>query len=193
MPFSRKDEIIPATAPSTQSPAILTLTLNEEPGERKTGALVAQRGDLGKVFQFTYTGPLDLVEGIRHALDALNALEADPPALPDPPKPASSTRPEPKTPPPPAEPTIDVPLRKGTKAVRISHLKLVGGETDAAAYRQAVLLAGKLIDGGLWDGESPIRIDDVYALARKLKPLTERELSLFTLEDFVQVGKSPRL
>ena len=42
-----------------------------------TGALVAQRGDLGKVFQFTYTGPLDLVEGIRHALDALNTLEAE--------------------------------------------------------------------------------------------------------------------
>jgi len=34
----------------------------------------------------------------------------------------------------------------------------------------------------------PIRIDDVYALAKKLKPLTERDLSLFTLEDFVQVG-----
>lgn len=177
---------MPATT-QAPTPTILTLTLNEEPGDRKTGALVAQRGDLGKMFQFTYTGPLDLVEGIRHALDALNALEADPPALPDPPKPASSTRLEPKTPPPHAEPTIDVPLRKGTKAVRISHLKLTGGETDAAAYRQAVLLAGKLIDGGLWDGETPIRIDDVYALARKLKPLTERELSLFTLEDFVQV------
>ncbi|NUQ05927.1 MAG: hypothetical protein HUU31_18700 [Anaerolineae bacterium] len=176
-----------ATKPKS-TPTILTLTLNEEPGDLKTGALVAQRGDLGKVFQFTYTGPFDLVEGIRHALDALNALEADPPALPDPPKPASSARPEPKTPPLPAEPTIDVPLRKGTKAVRISHLNLAGGETDAAAYRQAVLLAGKLIDGGLWDGESSIRIDDVHALARKLKPLTERELSLFTLEDFVQVG-----
>ena len=161
---------------ATTPPTILTLTLNEEPGDRKTGALVAQRGDLGKVFQFTYTGPLGLVEGSRHALDALNALEADPPALPDPP--------------PPAERTIDVTLRKGVKAVRLSHLKLVGGETDAAAYRQAVLLAGKLIDGKLWDGEAPIRIDDVYALARKLKPLTERELSLFTLDDFVQVGEA---
>lgn len=60
-----------------------------------------------------------------------------------------------------------MPLRKGTKAARISHLRLVGGETGhvdtpvvAAAYRQAVLLAGKLIDGRLWDGEMPIRIDD---------------------------------
>ncbi len=79
---------------------------------------------------------------------------------------------------PSAEPTVDVPLKKGTKAVKISHLKIVGGETDAAAYRQAVLLAGKLIDGKLWDGESPIRIDDVYALAKKMKHLTERDLSL---------------
>jgi hypothetical protein len=72
--------------------------------------------------------------------------------------------------------------------VKISHLKIVGGETDAAAYRQAVLLAGKLIDGKLWDGETPIRFDDVYAVARKMQYLTERDLSLFTLADFVQIG-----
>ena len=51
-----------------------------------------------------------------------------------------------------------------------------------------MLAAGKLIDGGLWDGETPIRIRDVYALAKRLSRLTERELSLFTLADFVQVG-----
>ena len=61
---------------------------------------------------------------------------------------------------------------------------------DAAAYRQAVLLAGKLIDGKLWDGDSLIRIDDVYALAKKMKHLTERDLSMFTLTDFVLVGDS---
>jgi hypothetical protein len=87
-----------------------------------------------------------------------------------------------------AEPTIDVPLKKGTLAVKISHLKIVGGETDAAAYRQAVLIAGKLVDGKLWDGSSPIRIDDVYAVQRKLKHLSDREMSLFVLEDFVRVG-----
>jgi hypothetical protein len=102
-----------------------------------------------------------------------------------PPTPPVTTK---KPVPPPAEPTVDIPLKKGKKAVKISHLKIVGGETDAAAYRQAVLLAGKLIDGKLWDGESPIRIDDVYALAKKLKHLTERDLSMFTLQDFVQVG-----
>jgi hypothetical protein len=41
----------------------------------------------------------------------------------------------------------------------------------------------------LWDGETPIRIDDVLALAKKMKYLTERDLSLFALEDFVQVGE----
>lgn len=51
---------------------------------------------------------------------------------------------------------------------------------------QAVLIARKLVDGKLWDGESPIRIDDVYVLARKMKYLTERDLSLFKLTDFVE-------
>jgi len=65
---------------------------------------------------------------------------------------------------PPAdeEPTIDVPLKKGTKAVKISHIKIVGGESDAVAYRQAITVAGRLIGGGLWDGASQIRFDDVY-------------------------------
>lgn len=44
------------------------------------------------------------------------------------------------------------------------------------------------MEGKLWDGETPIRIDDVYALAKKMKHLTARDLSLFTLTDFVQVG-----
>jgi hypothetical protein len=50
------------------------------------------------------------------------------------------------------------------------------------------MLAGRLIDGKLWDGETPIRFDDVYAVAKKMKHLTEKDLSLFTLEDFVQSG-----
>jgi hypothetical protein len=87
------------------------------------------------------------------------------------------------------EPTIEIPLKKGTKAVKISHLKIISsGESDAAAYRQATMLAGRLIDGKLWDGETPIRFDDVYAVAKKMKHLTEKDLSLFTLEDFVQSG-----
>ena len=58
----------------------------------------------------------------------------------------------------------------------------------AFAYRQAVQIAALLIEGKLWDGETPIRIDDVYALTKKMKHLTARDLSLFTLTDFVQIG-----
>jgi hypothetical protein len=50
------------------------------------------------------------------------------------------------------------------------------------------MLAGRLIDGKLWDDETPIRFDDVYAVAKKMKHLTEKDLSLFTLKDFVQSG-----
>ncbi|MBE2271173.1 MAG: hypothetical protein IAE80_23265 [Anaerolinea sp.] len=168
---------------------VITLTLPAVADESKSGTLLVQRGDLARVHPFTYTQIADLTEVIADALVAFAAVEADPPILPEtqpPPKPQSTKQVE--TPQLNAEPTVDVPLKKGTKAVKISHLKIVGGETDAAAYRQAVQIAGKLIDGKLWDGASPIRIDDVYALAKKMKHLTERDLSLFTLDDFVQVS-----
>jgi hypothetical protein len=91
-------------------------------------------------------------------------------------------------PPADAEPTIEIPLKKGVKAVKMSYLRIVGGESDAAAYRQATMLAGRLIDGKLWDGETPIRFDDVYAVAKKMKHLSNKEIgSLFTLEEFVQI------
>jgi hypothetical protein len=138
----------------------------------------------------------DLITAIREATIELGLLEDHPPIIPEAPQasPKTNGKPKPTTkktapaPPVEEEPTIDIPLRKGTKTVRISYLKIVGGETDAAAYKQAVLIAGKLIDGGLWDGQSPIRIDDVYATMRKMKHLTAGEMSLFTLEDFVSQG-----
>jgi hypothetical protein len=134
-----------------------------------------------------------MTTAIKEAYLALAAVEAEPPVIPEPPKAAPKSEPKAKAKAEPKpvveeEPTIDIPLKKGTLAVKISHLKIVGGETDAAAYRQAVLIAGKLIDGKLWDGASPIRIDDVYTTMKKMKHLSEREMSLFTLEDFVQVG-----
>lgn len=171
---------------------VLTLTLpNPEggiPPKHTTATLLVQRGELAHVRQFHYDGMLaDLISVIREAFDALAAIEADPPIITEAPAPQHVSKPAAK-PELSAEPTVDVPLKKGTKAVKISHLKIVGGETDAAAYRQAVLLAGKFIDGKLWDGETPIRFDDVYAVARKMQYLTERDLSLFTLADFVQIG-----
>ncbi|MBL8162792.1 MAG: hypothetical protein JNJ61_12465 [Anaerolineae bacterium] len=182
-------------------PTIITLTLPTPseggiPLERATATLLIQRGDLAHVRQFTYVVMEDMTTAIKEAYLALAAVEAEPPVIPEAPKAAPKSEPKAKAKGKVAaepavveeEPTIDIPLKKGTLAVRISHLKLVGGETDAAAYRQAVLIAGKLIDGKLWDGTSPIRIDDVYVTMKKMKHLSEREMSLFTLEDFVQVG-----
>jgi hypothetical protein len=174
-------------------PTVITLTLPEDDSIEHKGTLLIARGDLAHVRQFTYLGVSDIAAVIKEAYIALAAVEAEPPIIPEAPKAAPKSQPgtKAKTEQKPVveeEPTIDIPLKKGTLAVKISHLKIVGGETDAAAYRQAVLIAGKLIDGKLWDGQSSIRIDDVYATMKKMKYLSEREMSLFTLEDFVQIG-----
>ena len=181
-------------------PTIITLTLPTPEGggiapERATATLLIQRGDLAHVRQFHYAGMFDdLMNAIRESSAALGLLEDNPPVIPElsEEKPKSTTKRKstaPKKEVSDEEPTIDIPLKKGTKAVKISHIKIVGGESDAAAYRQATMLAGRLIDGKLWDGESPIRFDDVYAAAKKMKGLTDKELgALFTLEDFVNVS-----
>lgn len=179
-------------------PTIITLTLPTPseggiPLERASATLLIQRGDLAHVRQFTYIVVDDMTTAIKEAYIALSAVEAEPPVIPETPKatPKSEPKAKAKTEQKPVvaeEPTIDIPIKKGTLAVKISHLKIIGGETDAAAYRQAVLIAGKLIDGKLWDGQSPIRINDVYTTMKKMKHLSEREMCLFALEDFVQVG-----
>lgn len=131
---------------------------------------------------------------MREAKEALGLIEDNPHIIPDLPeeKPRSKSKRKQKAdklPVEDGEPTIDVPLKKGAQVVKISHIKIVGGETDAAAYRQATMLAGRLNDGKLWDGESPIGFENVYEVAQKMKHLTERDLSMFTLDDFVQSGK----
>lgn len=174
---------------SQPKPALtITLTLPESDDEPRNGTLLIARGELAHVRQFTYASLSDLTTVIKDGMLALAAVEADPPVITEapvspPPPPKSAAKPE-----APAEPTIDIPLKKGKKTVKISHIKIVGGETDAAAYKQATMLAGKLIDGKLWDGETPIHFTDVYVTAGKMKFLTERDLSMFTLEDFVQTG-----
>lgn len=167
---------------------MITLTLPEQDEETRSGTLVIARGDLAHIGQFTYASLSDLAAAIKAGFVALARVEADPPkaitASTIPVK--ESAKPEEK--PKDEEPTVDVPLKQGSIAVKVSHLKIVGGESDAAAYRQAVLIAGRLIDSKLWDGKSPIRIDDVYAVQNKLKHLTDRDLSMFELTDFVQIG-----
>lgn len=174
---------------------IITLTLPTPKGggiapERATATVLIRRGDLAHVRQFHYAGMLDdLFNAVREATTSLSFLEDNPPTIPDLPEDKPKSTPKRKSKAvqkdvSEEEPTIDIPLKKGTKAVKISHLKIVGGESDAAAYRQASMLAGRLIDGKLWDGETPIRFDDVYAVAKKMKHLTDKDLSLFTLDDF---------
>lgn len=175
-------------------PTVITLTLPTPEGggiapERATATLLIQRGELAHVRQFHYAGGLtDIMEAIREAHGSLGEVEDNPPIIAEPPPTTSAGK---KSAPSstPSEPTVDIPLKKGKKTVRISHLKLTGGETDAAAYRQAVQLAAILIDGKLWDGETPIRIPDVYALAKRMKYLNAADMALFSLEDFVQVGE----
>ncbi len=167
----------------TPSLTIFTLALPDLEGE---GTLLVQRGELAHVRQFVYAAETDFTALVRQALDALAVIESDPPIIADPPPTAKTpvqAAPEPAQPP---EPTIDIPLKKGVMAVPISYLKITGGETDAAAYRQAVQIAGKLVSGGLWDGKTPIRFDDVYRAHKKISGLSDKELSLFTLEDFAQ-------
>jgi hypothetical protein len=169
----------------TKTPAatIFTLTLPDPGGE---GILLIQRGELAHVRQFAYMQVSDITEAVQAAMDALALVESNPPVIPDAPpegKTTSKAAPPPE-PAQPQEPTIDIPVKKGVVTVPISYLKITGGETDASAYRQAVQIAGKLITGGLWDGKTPIHIDDVYRVQRQLKGLSDKEMSLFTLEDF---------
>ena len=181
----------------TVPPTIITLTLPTPEGggiapERATATLLIQRGDLAHMRQFHYAGMLtDLTTAIREASEALGLLEDNPPVVPDLPaeKPKSTSKRKSKAVQKEVsdeEPTIDILLKKGTKTVKMSHVKIVGGETDATAYRQAVMLAGRLIDGKLWDGESAIQFKDVYAVAKQMKQLQDNDLLLFSLEDFVE-------
>lgn len=191
------------TKNKTIPPTIITLTLPTPEGggiapERATASLLIQRGDLAHVRQFHYNGFLDDINtAIREASEALGLLEDNPPTIPDAPpempKSKSKTKAKPEVDQKTEtdeEPTIDIPLKKGTQAVKMSHIKIIGGETDAAAYCQAVMLAGRLIDGKLWDGDSPICFNDVYAVAKQMKQLKDNELSLFRLEDFVETDLS---
>lgn len=173
---------------TAKAPTVITLTLPDSESDERHGTLLIARGDLAHVRQFAYANLSDFTAIIKDGVMALSAVEAEPPVITEPSPSATPVSKKTAPPPAPVEPTVDIPLKKGKKTVKISHLKLTGGETDAAAYRQAVQLAAILIDGKLWDGETPIRIDDVYALAKKMKHLTARDMALFALEDFVQVG-----
>lgn len=187
-----------ATKQAAPPPTVITLTLPtpEDGGiapDRATGTILIQRGDWAHVRQFHYAGMLeDITAAMMNASEALGLVESNPPelpAFPEPPKPAPHVQPK-YTPKPaePAEPTISIPLKKGTQIVKQRHLIIEGCEAGDAHYQAALQQVGKLLEGKLWDGKSPIIISDVFELLKKIKHLTARDLSMFVLTDFVEIG-----
>lgn len=185
-------------AKQAPAPTVITLTLPTPEGggiapDRANATLLIQRGNWASVRQFHYAGMLDdIISAMHEGWRNLDLIESDPPelpAFPEPPKPEPRVQPTytPRTA-TPSEPTISVPLKKGTLAVKQRHLIIEGREVGDANYQAALQQVSKLLDGKLWDGKSPIVIRDVPTLLKKMKHLTARDLSLFTLTDFVEIG-----
>lgn len=176
----------------TPQPITITLTLPHADALSKSGTLLIQRSDLAKLFQFHYTNTGDIASAIHDATEALISLENNPPpVIPDMPPRKTAVTAAPTPPAEPPEPMIHVPTKtkRGTTSVPTRCLRIVGGDTDESAQQQALKIAGRLLDSGLWDGKTPIGINDVYATQLSLDGLTDKELKvLFKLEQFVQVN-----
>jgi hypothetical protein len=171
---------------NTPTPTIITLTLPEPESE---GTLLIQRGDLAHMSQFPYTAETDFTALVQQALAALAVVEGNPPVIPD--EPACKTTTRAVAPPEPPEPMLDIPVktRNGTTAIPARFVQITGGEVDEAAQQQALKVAGRLLDSELWDGKTPIGIDDAPAVLRRLDGLTDKELKvLFRLEQFAQLN-----
>lgn len=171
----------------------IVLTIPEASDTPQPATLLIQRGELAHIRQFTYSDAAALGAVIAEAIDALAAVESNPPVVPEAPK----AEPKPDAPRQPAakgaiapaeadEPTVDIQLRKGVRKIAASLLHLPDGEAERAAV---LALAGRLIDGKLWDASLPIRIRDVDDATRKLKYLSDKELALFTLEEFASTSE----
>jgi hypothetical protein len=184
-------------APEIAPPTVITLTLPAETTEPAT--LLIQRGDLAHMRLFPLCNEegeqVDIHTLIDQAYLSLSAVEAAPPVIPappDPPKPAP--RPVSNTVPPKPkfeEPMLKVEIGKTTRGhqttMQIPARFVQMDQTEQQP--QALLLIGKLIEGKLWDGKSPIRIEDVPALEKKLKYLTVKDLALYSLTELVQPGE----
>jgi hypothetical protein len=170
---------------------VITITLPDEHAGNTNTTLLIQRGEMAHLRQFAYSDAAVLGVVIAEAMEALATVEANPPLIPEAPKPepipAASRKPVTKAAPTPAEntePTLDIPLRKGVRKVAAALLALPDDEAERTA---ALALTGRLIDGKLWDAKVPIRIHDVEDATRKLRYLSDKELALFTLEEFAEV------
>jgi hypothetical protein len=160
-------------------PTVITLTLPDDEGRlQKEGTLLIQRGDLAQIFRFYHTNMGDIMSAIRDAQTRINELEANPPVIEKvPSKPTQVDV-------PPEEPTIELPCKKRAVSIPMSHLKIVEGETDAVSYRIAMQIGARLMDGKLWDGQTPLRLKHVGETFNRMKSLTDADFQLFTLSDF---------
>ena len=169
-------------------PTVITLTLPSEGGIQRTGTLLIQRGDLARLFQFHYCNAGDITSAIKDATKKLVELEQAPPVITDE---SAPTEKAPKTEIAAAEPTVDLPTKSGNVAVKIGCLKIIGGETDAAAYRKATLIGARLINAKLWDGKTPIHIEDAHATYARIKDMDDAALGASTLSDLVKLPDTP--
>jgi len=109
-----------------KTPLVITLSLPESEDETKLGTLLVGRGDLAHLRQFSYTRLSDVGDIIAEGLMALAVLAADPPVIPEAPKAASkpvaprkTTETSSAAPVEAGEPTINIPLKKGSLKVKI--------------------------------------------------------------------------
>jgi hypothetical protein len=168
---------------------VITLTLPDDKGRlQKEGTLLIQRGDLAQIFRFYHTNMGDITSAIRDAQTRINELEANPPVI----EKVTAKPPQVDTSQdtPPEEPTIELPCKKGAVSIPMSHLKIVEGETDAVSYRIAMQIGARLMDGKLWDGQTPLRLKHVGEIFNRMKSLTDADFQLFTLSDFADVEEA---
>jgi len=173
----------------TTEPTLITLTLPEPNHE---GTLLIQRGDLAYLRRVAHAAELDFTALIRQALSDLEDVERNPPVIAEPP-PRKTTAPAAPPPEPaaPSEPILQVPTRtkKGSTLIPARCLRIVDGEPDEAAQQQTLRIAGRLLDSGLWDGQTQIGIAAVEETLRRLNGLTDKELKvLYSLDQFAQVN-----
>jgi len=164
----------------------ITLTLPEG-GASEEATLLIQRGSFAHLTTFTYLSLADVTAALQEAQRQLTALEASPPILPAvvSATPTAATRSASVKPASAAKATdsLTIPVGKKTRQIPSHHLH---APSDQQA--QAITIAGRLLAGGLWDGLSPIHITDAARTLKALKPLSDKDLTLFSLTDFVEVG-----
>ena len=124
---------MPKTKRKQSEPTVITITLDNDGALLQTASLLIQRGELAKLMQIEYADSTDLARAIDNARAALNHIEKFPPQVPDTP----SEPEQPQAEATPDEPTVDLPTTGDPTPIKLGHLKIVGGDTDAMAYRRA--------------------------------------------------------